>query len=642
LDPSHVPLAIETFNNANGGNAFFKAISHPLAAEKAQLLLQDLKRRGDVAIYDPLNQASAFSQFYDLTSLPLADYFIQDIEHQGNAFNGHAARLVTELNRSKARQLFIAAFDANKFLAHIRHLLPPDIEVTSFDTLRLAESMLTNANRYLSVINFATNFVFFRDGGGHHTRLTTANYWGGYGAKEAALWCRLYDQQGKVLADWHERLGPAHSVVVLDSHEIRSRFGLPEFTGQLFIHAIGIAGHDVVKYALDTYGDGNHILSSTHDANSWPADLYAGLPAPDDGEEVVLWVQNSHPIAIPSNEIRVNRMGGKEIARLSPAIPPFATHGLNVGEMLPSIRWPAQFEVAAGKYFVRPRYEVFKKDGRQRLAHMNVERTDLKPDPKLSTLGNVLGKGYILAAPVLPVDRFSSLILPTPMATEQRNLALAALVYDASGKLASEHHFGNLPRDHATVFDVGLHLEKTGTKLANGYGHIELIYDFGVGKEADGWLHGLFRYVDHKSGHIAESSFGSHIFNTVLTYKNEPQNYSAPPPGLSTRLFLRLGPEPYDTFCHLIYPASTPWHERSATALILFDCNAKEVAQVPAAISCSGSYLWRVSEAFSEPQRSAAGKDGYVIVRDRTCRLFGYHGLMRDNQAFSLDHMFGF
>ena len=299
-----MPLALETFSNVNGGNAFFKAISHPLAAEKAQMLLQALKGRGDVAIYDPLNHVPAFSQFYDLTSLALADYFIQDIEQQGNALNGHTASLVTELKRSKARQLFITAFDAEKFLAHILHLMPSNTEVTSFDALRLSESMLTNAQHYLSLINFATNFVFFRDGGGHHTRLTTANYWGGYGAKAAALWCRLYDQQGKVLADWHEKLRPAHSIVVLDSHEIRSRFDLPEFTGQLFIHAIGIAGHDIVKYALDTYGDEDHILSSTHDANAWPADLYAGLPAPDEGEEVVLWIQNSHPIEIPPDEIQ--------------------------------------------------------------------------------------------------------------------------------------------------------------------------------------------------------------------------------------------------------------------------------------------------------------------------------------------------
>ena len=45
----------------------------------------------------------------------------------------------------------------------------------------------------------------------------------------------------------------------------------------------------------------------------------------------------------------------------------------------------------------------------------------------------------------------------------------------------------------------------------------------------------------------------------------------------------------------------------------------------------------------SAPRRSAqAGPDGYVLVRDTTCRLFGYHGLMDEAGGFSLDHMFGF
>ena len=38
----------------------------------------------------------------------------------------------------------------------------------------------------------------------------------------------------------------------------------------------------------------------------------------------------------------------------------------------------------------------------------------------------------------------------------------------------------------------------------------------------------------------------------------------------------------------------------------------------------------------------AAGPTGYVLVRDATCRLFGYHGLMDEAGGFSLDHMFGF
>src|SRR3546814_15345261 len=66
---------------------------------------------------------------------------------------------------------------------------------------------------------------------------------------------------------------------------------------------------DVVKYALDIYGDDSSVLSCTHDANAWPADFYAGLPAPDDGERVLLWIQNSHPRPIPKGAIGLNHMG---------------------------------------------------------------------------------------------------------------------------------------------------------------------------------------------------------------------------------------------------------------------------------------------------------------------------------------------
>jgi hypothetical protein len=45
---------------------------------------------------------------------------------------------------------------------------------------------------------------------------------------------------------------------------------------------------------------------------------------------------------------------------------------------------------------------------------------------------------------------------------------------------------------------------------------------------------------------------------------------------------------------------------------------------------------------FDERTRARAGAGAYIIVRDKTCRLFGYHGLVSRDSAFSLDHMFGF
>jgi hypothetical protein len=637
-----MPLKIETFSNVSGGSAFFKALTHPLAAENAQGLLRALQAKGPVAIYDPLNLAEVAAQALPLAGLPLAGYYVQDVESLGRAFAGHAAQLVTELPGSRASALLITAFEAPRIAGQIQHLLNAGMEMHGLDALRLPEGMLSDRARYLSPLNFATNFVFFRDGGGHHTRLVSANYWGAYGAKNVRFWCCLYDGAGKRLAQWEEQGGAANSAVLLDSKQIRARFDLPEFAGQLFIHATGIAGHDVVKYALDTYGDSDEVLSCTHDANSWPADFYAGLPAPASGEEVVLWLQNSQPFEIPAGEIKLNVMGRGEAVPLAGPVGPFATRRLSVAELLPDVRWPRQVEIAAGKYVVRPRYEVFAKTGRQRIAHVNVERTDLKPDPKLAELAAVMGKGHILPAPVLPLGRFDSFILPTPMARGIGHFPLKAVIYDANGQAAAEHRFGNLTRDHASLLDVSGLLAESAAELPSGYGHAELIYDFEAGQEADGWMHGLFRYRDRISGHAAESSFGSHMFNSVLVYKNEPQSYSGRPPGLSTRLFLRIGQKPYDTLCHLIYPASTPWHATSDTALILTSNRGEEIARTRAAIPCGGSYHWRVSETFDANALEAAGEGAYVTIRDTTCRLFGYHGLVHGETAFSLDHMFGF
>jgi hypothetical protein len=632
-----MPLNIETFSNAVGGNALYKALTHPLCAKPARDLVDQLSANGAVAIYDPYNHLAAFDAVFPLHEVQIAGIFVQDLSRIGRTFRNHAASPVTELPNCRSETILIAAFDAGASSAHVRVLLKHDVTFHSFDALRLSDDMLSDKGRYLSNLNFATNFVFFRDEGGHHTRLVTANYWSAYGGKGGFLRFVLFGGDGRELADWREPLPAANAAIVVDSAEVRRRFSLPAFTGQLFVHVAGAAGHDIVKYALDTYGDSPDVLSCTHDANAWPSNRYAGLPAPEDGGEVVLWVQNSHPLPIPAGDIGLNLMGDENVVYLKEAIGPFATRRLEISELLPRARWPQQIEVRAGKHFVRPRYEVRSKVGRVRIAHPNIEREDLKLDEKLPTLGDALGKGYILPAPVLPPGRYRSIVLPTPMSTAQTRLPVKLLIYDASGRKAGEHAFGLLKRKDS----VAIAVDDIARGVAGGYGHMELVYDFEAGPEADGWLHALFRYEDRETGHAAETSFGAHVFNTLVTYKGEPQSYKGPPPGLTTRLFLRVGAQPFDTLCHLIYPASQPWHETSDTALMLMSRAGVEVAKRNLKIPCSGSVRWRVSEIFGAAERERAGEHGYVVVRDTTCRLFGYHGLIGES-AFSLDHMFGF
>jgi hypothetical protein len=639
-------LRIETFDNTRGGNALYKALTHPAAARPARALLDKLARHTPVAIYDAGGAVEAFGAIYDFDQIEIAGVYVHQVARVGSAVLGHPAQPITDLDRSRARAVFVAAFDVERILAQMRPYLPDGAAVFSLDKMRIPADRLTNSRSYLDPLNFATNFAFFRDAGGLHTRLVTANYWSGYGAGQVRCWMTLFADDGRILAEWCEDRKPPSSTIILDSREIRERFRLPEFCGQLFLHITGAAGHDVVKYALDIFDEDSPAkkgrggtLSCTHDANAWPADRYAGLPAPAPGEQILLWVQNSHPVTIPPGAIGLTPMGEERVVYIADPIAPFATHAVAVSELLPGTAWPKQIELRAGKHVVRPRYEIVER-GRRRIAHVNVERGDLRPDPELPQLEALLGKGYLLPAPLMPRESWQSLVLPTPMAICQTDLPIAALVYDPEGREVLRHPFGRLPRAHATVLDLD-RIEKLDA-LGRGYGHVELVYDFSGGGEGDGWLHALFRYRHRQSGHAAETSFGAHVFNTILTYRDEPQSYSGRPPGLSTRLFLRLGEPAYDTFCHLIYPASRPWLPASDTDIILYDSAGCEVARSHLAVPCSGSRLWYYRSLFDEATRAGAGTGAYVIVRDRTCRLFGYHGLLGGDGAFNLDHMFGF
>ncbi|MEO9189597.1 MAG: hypothetical protein ABI224_06280, partial [Acetobacteraceae bacterium] len=267
-----------------------------------------------------------------------------------------------------------------------------------------------------------------------------------------------------------------------------------------------------------------------------------------------------------------------------------------------------------------------------RIAHVNVERADLRPDAAIPGLPAQLGRGYLLPFPVLDPAVFRTIVQPTPMALTQTTLPVRLDLFDEAGRTVARRFLGRLARDHGVAVDVG----------AAAAGHGELVYDFRDGGEADGWLHALFRYEHIASGHVADSSFGAHMFNTLMTYRDEPQSYSGPPPGLTTRLFLRLGDARRRSFAALIYPASAPWREASATVLALHDADGRAIAEERVSIACSGSAMVWPHIVFGEARLEAAGPTGYVLVRDATCRLFGYHGLMDEAGGFSLDHMFGF
>jgi hypothetical protein len=630
-------LDIETFDNLRGGNLAYKALAHPLAAERLARLAASLNGAGRVGIYDPDGIAGtllALSPAIDIDGV-----YVHDTQAVGRLHGGHAARPLTALAAAGPASVLIAAFDAGRMAQRISQLVPPDAAVLTLDEAKIPASLITNPARYLDKLNFATNFVFFRDDDHFGTRLTTANYWSGYGARAVTFFIRLYDIGGSILAEWRQDAPKGAGGFVIDSGEVRRRFALKAFTGQLFIHAVGVAGHDMLKYALDTHAtDGGASRSCTHDANAWPSDRYAGLPAPLPHERVILWLQNSHSVSIPAGAMSLDRMGADAPAAINEEIPPFATFGVDIAAILPDVRWPSQIELRAGRHVVRPRYEITR-DRRTRIAHINVERDDLQADPGIKSLSPALGRGFLLPFPVLPRAKFRTLVQPTPMAASETHTPLRIEVFAGDGARVAERFLGVLPRDHDLALDLDDVLD--GAAIPSG-GHAELVYDFRDGGDANGWLHALFRYEQRETGHVAESSFGAHMFNTIMTYKGEPQSYNGPPPGLTTKLFLTLGTGEWDSFCVLIYPASGKWHEHSSTSLELYGDAGDLIASRNVRIPCSGSATIHLSGYFSRDELGEAGEAGYVLIRDATCRLFGFHGVDDHAGRFSFDHMFGF
>jgi hypothetical protein len=632
---------LRTFDNQSGRNVFYRAAIHPKTAPLTAGMIEALANADSIAVYDPAGYFADLAALHDLESWAVEGVYVQRIEEVGQERAGHKTRPLTELKDSPAALLFIADFDGDTHLFRLGPYRPKTDRMESFDGLRLEPEWLTNRDRYLDPLNFVSDFLFFRDAEGLHTTVSTTNYWRSHGALKTRLWCRLFGTDGRVLADWEQALTPGPGGVVLDSAEVRERFGLDEFTGSLFVHVIGTAAHDTLKYAVDIYDDAGGTTTATHDSNPWPADFYAGLPAAAAGQQTRLWIQNCYPTPIPAGAIGLRPIGQGEFVPAGKTIPPYGTSAIDPAQYFPDIAWPGQFEVKADKYTCRPRYEILMPDGYHSTAHVNVERTDLKPAADLPAATKLLGKGFILPGPLLPVADWSGVVLPTPMATWQAESALVLRAYDSEGALAVEHRLGRHPRAAQPLVTLDEILPPAAT-LAGGYGHIEIGYDFEGGAEGDGWIHAIFRFNRRDTGRSAETSFGSHIFNVPALWRNEPNSYIGKPPGLSTRLYLRLPDQAGRTFCHLSYPTSGTWRPYSETDLILNDAGGDEVARRRIAIPCSGSRLVDVAATFDPSELIRARGGGHVIVRDTTCRLFGYHIFLGAGGGFALDHMFGF
>ena len=459
-------LRIETFDNIRGGNTLYKALTHPHAAGPARALIAALERGGPVAIVDPHGAAAGFVEIFGFSRAAVDAVYVQDITRIGAELLGHRARPVTELSSSQACCVFIAAFDAERLSQQLAPFLPNAAPVFSLDAIRLPAERLTNRHVYLDPLNFATNFAFFRDTGTLHTRIVTANYWAGYGAEKVTCWLTLFDDSGKIIAEWSEDCGEAGAAIAIDSRDVRLRFATGDFAGQLFLHVIGAAGHDVVKYALDVFGEPGREpdggLSCTHDANAWPADRYAGLPAPLARRARDSVDPKQPPDADPLRCDRAQPDGQRARRRPARADRPVREPRHRCRGAVTGSRMAAADRIAR-RQARRP--ATLRSYRRRAAPHRTCQcraRRSASRSANLPDLARLLGKGYLLPAPVLPGAEWESLLLPTPMALSQVELPLAALVYDRDGTEMARRRLGRLPRDHATALHFG---EELGRRL---------------------------------------------------------------------------------------------------------------------------------------------------------------------------------
>ena len=116
-------LHIQTFDARQGGNALYKALAHPVAAEAAGDVAARLRGMQPFAAYDPDGIADALWAMHPQLPRP-AEAYVHDVQRIGQGCAGLAALPLADLPRSACRALLVTSFEAGRILARVRHMLP--------------------------------------------------------------------------------------------------------------------------------------------------------------------------------------------------------------------------------------------------------------------------------------------------------------------------------------------------------------------------------------------------------------------------------------------------------------------------------------------------------------------------------------
>src|ERR1700744_2191703 len=121
-------LDIETFDNLRGGNVAYKALAHPLAAERLTALAAQV---GKVAIFDPDGIAGpllALCPGFDVEGV-----YVQDTLALGKMRGGHTARPLTELAHANVKSVLIAVFDGQRTAQRLASFAPKGAKILTLD-----------------------------------------------------------------------------------------------------------------------------------------------------------------------------------------------------------------------------------------------------------------------------------------------------------------------------------------------------------------------------------------------------------------------------------------------------------------------------------------------------------------------------
>src|ERR1700739_2022994 len=121
-------LDIETFDNLRGGNVAYKALAHPVAAERLAALAVEA---GKGAIFDPDGIARpllALCPVFDVEGV-----YVRDTLALGKMRGGHMARPLTELSHANVKSVLIAAFDGQRTAQRLASFSPKGPKIPDAD-----------------------------------------------------------------------------------------------------------------------------------------------------------------------------------------------------------------------------------------------------------------------------------------------------------------------------------------------------------------------------------------------------------------------------------------------------------------------------------------------------------------------------